>query len=79
MDFMQLMEQLKRNPAVVEQLANSPDGQALMARLDADKLQQATRQGENGNYMEMAALLKGVMSSPDGRALLQRMAKQLGK
>ena len=79
MDFMQLMEQLKRNPAVVEQLANSPDGQALMARLDADKLQQATRQGENGKYREMAALLKGVMSSPDGRALLQRMANQLGK
>jgi len=79
MDFIQLMEQLKQNPAIVEQLASSPDGQALMARLDANQLQHATQQGENGNYMEMAALLKKVMSSPDGKALLQRMAKQLDK
>jgi len=79
MDLMQMMLQLQQNPQMVDNLANSADGQNLMKRLDSQKLNEAAVQGQNGNYMEMAKLLRSVMGSPDGKALLERMAKQLGK
>ena len=79
MDFMGFMEQLKQNPDVLEKLAGSSDGKTLLAQLDPQRLEHAVQQGQNGNYGEMLLLLKGVMSDPDGKALLQRLASQLGK
>ena len=77
MELMQIIEKLRQNPQLVQQLASSADGQRLIGRLDAAQLQHATQQGEQGCYGEMAAMLKQVMAAPDGKALLQRLAQQL--
>lgn len=80
MDMKQLARQLRENPQALERLAQSQDGQALMAMLQKDggaALQQATEAGNQGDYRQMTALLQHIMAGKEGRALLQRMAQQL--
>ena len=78
MDLNQVAAQLHTDPGTVE--AQSPDGQALMALMqqqNGTQLQRAMEQGEGGSAAEMASLLKTVLSSGEGRALLQRLSRQL--
>ena len=80
MDFKQMAAQLHTDPDTVQRMAQSPDGQALMALMQQQngaQLQRAMEQGESGSAAEMAALLKTVLSSGEGRALLQRLSQQL--
>ena len=76
MDLNQVAAQLHTDPGTVERL----DGQALMALMqqqNGTQLQRAMEQGEGGSAAEMASLLKTVLSSGEGRALLQRLSRQL--
>ena len=50
---------------------------ALLQKSSGNALDHATEAGKNGNFAEMTNLIKGVMGSAEGRALLQRLAKQL--
>ena len=81
MDQKQLMEQLRNNPQFLENLAQSQDGQALMARLqqNGQALEQATQKGQQGDLIAMTKLLRGVMADREGRELLERLAKQMQK
>lgn len=80
MDMNALSKMLQVNPQALERLSQSADGQKLMSILQQNNscaLDHATEAGKNGNYAEMANLIKGVMGSAEGRALLQRLANQL--
>ena len=79
MDLKQAAAQLHTDPDTVQRLAQSPDGQALMALMQQQngaQLERAMAQGEGSSTAEMAALLKTVLSSGEGRALLQRLSQQ---
>lgn len=79
MDLKQAAAQLHTDPDAVQRLAQSPDGQALMALMQQQngaQLEKAMAQGEGSSAAEMAALLKTVLSSGEGRALLQRLSQQ---
>lgn len=79
MDLKQAAAQLHTDPDTVQRLAQSPDGQALMALMQQQngaQLEKAMAQGEGSSAAEMAALLKTVLSSGEGRALLQRLSQQ---
>ena len=79
MDLNEFSRSLHLDPKTVERLSQSADGQRLMALLQQKgaELDHAAKAGENGSYGEMAALMKQVMGSAEGRMLLQRLAKQL--
>ena len=79
MDMKQMAAQLHTDPDTMERMAQSPDGQALMALMQQQngaQLQRAMEQGEGASTAEMASLLKTVLSSGEGRALLQRLSRQ---
>lgn len=80
MDLKQAAQQLHTDPETMQRMAQSPDGQALMALLQQQNgpaLEKALSQGEGGSAAEMAGLLKTVLGSGEGRALLQRLSQQL--
>lgn len=79
MDLNAFSRSLHLDPKAVERLSRSADGQRLMSMLQQNNgaLEQAARAGENGSYKEMAALMKQIMATAEGRTLLQRLAKQL--
>ena len=81
MDQRQFIEYLRSNPQFLENLAQSQDGQALMARLqnNGQALEQATQKGQQGDLLAMTQLLRGVMTDREGRELLERLAKQMQK
>ena len=82
MDVNALSKMLPIDPQSLERLSKSQDGQMLMALLQqnsSNALDRATEAGKNGNYAEMTNLIKSVMGSAEGRALLQRLANQLKK
>ena len=79
----QLAEQLKNNPAMLRSLMQSRDGQMLMQLLTKDDsgtgLQQAVQSAVSGNTAQMAEMVKRVMQSPDGAALVERINKAIQK
>ena len=79
MDQKQLAEYLRRNPQILENLAQSQDGQLLMARLqnNGQALEQATEKGQQGDLIAMTKLIRGVMADREGRELLERLARQI--
>ena len=81
MDQKQFMEYLHNNPQFLANLAQSQDGQALMARLqnNGQALEQATQKGQQGDFVAMTKLLRSVMADREGRELLERLAKQIQK
>ena len=81
MDQRQFMEYLRSNPQFLANLAQSQDGQALMARLqnNGQALEQAMQKGQQGDLVAMTKLLRGVMVDREGRELLERLAKQMQK
>lgn len=82
MDLNALSKAFHIDPQAIENLSQSADGQALMAKLQQDggnTLNSAMQAGQNGSYAEMTALIKNVMGTAEGRALLQRLANQLQK
>lgn len=78
-----LAEQLKRNPAMLQQLMQSRDGQTLMHMLtQKDRgaaLQRAAQSAARGNTADLAQLVSQVMQSPGGAELVQRINQAIQK
>ena len=77
MDQKELIDRLRRDPKAVQSLMTSADGQRLMQLLSGGDggrtLQQAAGEAAAGNTMQMAQMLKSIMSTPEGTALLRRI------
>ena len=78
-----LAEQLKNNPAMLKSLMQSRDGQMLMQMLtqgdQGASLQRAAQSAVKGNTSEMEAMVKRIMQSPEGAALVERINKAVQK
>ena len=83
MDQKEIIERLKKNPALAQALLNSPDAQALMRMLQGQDggqaLDRAASQAAGGNTAQMTQMLKNIMSTPGGAQLIKRLAKSLQK
>lgn len=83
MDQVELVQKLKKNPAALQSIMQSQDGQKLMQMLSGSdhgvSLNRATAQAIGGNTADMVQMLKNVMSSPEGAALIQRIGENLQK
>ena len=79
----QLARQLKNDPETLRQLMYSRDGQRLMQLLtQGDRgtgLQQAVQAAARGNTNQMADMIRNIMSSPEGAALVERINKAVQK
>ena len=83
MDQKEMMERLKRDPAALQAVMQSQDGQMLLRLLSGSDggrtLQQAVRQAAAGDASAMSQMLQCIMSSPRGAALVQRIGESLQK
>lgn len=83
MDQADMIQRLKQNPAVLQNIMQSQDGQKLMQMLSGgdsgESLNRAAAQAAGGNTADMVQMLKKVMSSPDGAALVRRIGQSLQK
>lgn len=72
-----MMAHLQRDPGAAQRVMESADGQALMQMLSgADGgagLQQAMAQASRGNTAQLAEMIRQVMQSPDGAALVRNI------
>lgn len=79
----QLIEQLKSNPAAIQALIQSQDGQELLGMLTRDdqgtSLQHAAWNAAMGNPGEIIQMVSRVMQSPEGAALVERINKAAQK
>lgn len=78
-----LVEQLKSNPAALQALMRSQDGQTLMAMLtQGDRgagLQRAAKAAAMGRPEEMVRMVNQVMQTPGGAALVERINQAVRK
>ena len=78
-----LAEQLKNNPAMLQSLMQSRDGQMLMQMLtQGDRgagLQRAVQSASQGDTAEMVKMVNQIMKSPDGAALVERINRAIQK
>lgn len=76
------VEQLKKNPAMLQKLLRSPDGQALMQMLNQGnqgaKLRDAVKDASKGNPAEAVKMVNQFIQTPDGAALAARIQKIFG-
>lgn len=72
-----LANELRQNPAMLQSLMRSPDGQALLRMLTQKDqgagLQQAVQSAVKGDTTKMVEMIRGLMNSPDGAALVERI------
>ena len=74
-------EQLKKNPALLQTLLRSSDGQALLRMLNqngGNNLRDAVRDASRGKPEEAMRLVNQFMQTPDGAALAARIQKTFG-
>ena len=73
----QLIDKFKHNPAMAQALLQSLDGQRLMQMLTSQDggaaLNRAAQSAAAGNTKELAAMLSGLMKSPEGMAVMNRI------
>ena len=78
-----MMARLQRDPGTAQQVMQSQDGQALLQMLSGGDggaaLQQAMAQASSGDTAQLAAMLRQVMQSPDGAALIRNIGSQFMK
>ena len=78
-----LIEQLRTNPAAIQSLIQSGDGQNLLKMLTKEdggsSLQHAAMSAARGNPGEMMQMLSRIMQSPEGAALVERINKSVQK
>ena len=76
-----MIQQLKADPARLEALMQSPDGQALLRMLSGGdqgaSLQRAAQSAAKGNPAEMLRMMSQVMKSPAGAQLVQRINQSM--
>lgn len=81
MDIQQLLKQMKNDPQMVQRIMQSPDGQKLMQMLTGSdggaSLEHAASSASSGSTAQMVAMLKKVMQSPEGSALINRLGSQM--
>lgn len=79
----QLANQLKQNPAMLRSLMQSGDGKKLLHMLtQGDQgagLQQAVQAASAGDTAQMIQMVKRIMESPDGAALVERINRTVQK
>jgi hypothetical protein len=77
----QLAETLKNNPAALQALFSSGDGQELLLRLTQQDggaaLQRAAQKASAGNTEDMIRMVSQVMRSPEGAELVARIKKTI--
>lgn len=80
MDQKEMMSRLQQNPAQLQSLMQSQDGQRLMQLLcgssSGDQLSLAAQQAAAGNPAQILKMLQQITSSPEGAALVQRISQQ---
>lgn len=78
-----MAEQLKKNPAMLKNLMQSHDGQALMQMLtQGDRgasLQRAVQSAAKGDTSAIVQMMNQVMQSPGGAELVERINKAVQK
>lgn len=78
-----MAEQLKRNPAMLQSLMRSQDGQTLMQMLtqgdQGADFQQAIQSAARGNVSQMTEMVNRIMKNPNGAALIERIQKAIQK
>ena len=78
-----MVEQLRTNPAMLQGLMQSRDGQALMQMLTKNDrgagLQRAVQSAAKGDPSEMVQMMNQIMQSPGGAELVQRINKAIQK
>ena len=78
-----LAQQLRQDPAMLQSLMGSSDGQTLMRMLTQQDqgagLQQAVRAAMKGDTGKMTEMLQSIMQSPDGAALVERLNRAAQK
>ena len=83
MDIQQLLKQVKNDPQMVQRIMSSPDAQKLMQMLTesdgGNSLNQATSAANGGNTAQMVGMLKKIMQSPEGAAIINRLGSQMQK
>ena len=81
MDGNQLARELRENPALVQSVMRSRDGQALMRMLDqqGEGFQKAVQSAAHGDSAEMARRLRTMAQSPEGAALMERISRMFRK
>ena len=79
----QMADRLGGNPAMLQNLIRSKDGQALMQMLMQNSggasLQQAAQAAAKGNPAELARMIQQVMQSPGGAELVERINRAVQK
>jgi hypothetical protein len=83
MEQSELMEKLRQNPAALQRVMPSQDGQQLMRMLSGadggSSLNRAAMQAAGGNTSEMTKMIQNVMQSPEGAELIRRISESLQK
>lgn len=76
-DMNRLTQELRQNPAALQSLMQSPDGQALLHLLTQKdrgaSLQQAVQSAMKGDTTKMADMVREIMQSPGGAQLVERI------
>lgn len=76
-----MIQQLKSNPAMLQALMQSRDGQALLQMLSGGdrgaSLQRAAQSAAKGNPAEIMRMMNQVMQSPAGAELVQRINRSM--
>ena len=72
-----LAEYLRQNPSMLQNLMRSQDGQTLMRMLtqkdQGATLQKAVQSAVKGDATEITKMIRNIMDSPDGSALIERI------
>lgn len=83
MEQSELMEKLRQNPAALQRVMRSQDGQQLMRMLSGadggSSLNRAAMQAAGGNTAEITKMIQNVMQSPEGAELIRRISESLPK
>ena len=78
-----LAQQLRQNPAMLQSLMRSADGQALMGMLTQQDrgagLQQAVQSAVKGDTTKMVEMIRQIMQSPGGAELVERINRAAQK
>ena len=75
-----LIEKFRQDQSAAQKILQSGDGQQLLGLLTQNDggaaLERAAQSAAQGNTQELAALLTGLMKSPQGAQLLSRINEQ---
>ena len=77
-DLESLEREIKSSPAAekLREAAASEEGQKVLRGLDAAEVEKAAK---SGDMQALRSILSGVLSTPEGRALAEKVRKSMGK